>query len=104
MSATESRMPKPVSTRAVQPAMPSSIMNIRFLNRKIFRRDTLCRNFRRRQRGVNRSRKIRLPAAGVLGRIRSAGVLRISWRQERKVTPAEHSREAASTMTSRTGS
>ena len=70
-------------------------MIIRFLKRKILRRETLCRNFRCFQNPLQRSSRMRFPTAGVLGRIRSAGVLRISWRQASHVTPAEQSRLAA---------
>lgn len=104
MFATESWMPKPVSTSAVQPAMPRIIMIIRFLKRKMLRRETLCRNFSRFQSGVMRSSRMRLPGSGAFGRIRSAGVLSISWRQARKVTPAEQSSEASSAMQKSAGS
>ncbi len=86
----ESFTPKPAITRDVQPAMPKSIINIRFLNRNTFLADTLCRNFSRFQTKGIRSNRIRFPAAGALGRINSAGTLESAIRQAAKVVPAEH--------------
>ena len=104
MFATESWIPKPVSTSAVQPAMPRIIIIMRFLKRKMLRRETLCRNFRRFHSGVMRSRKMRFPAAGVFGRMRFAGMFCISMRRAKYVVPAEHKSDAASAMTNSAGS
>ena len=75
MSEMESFTPKPVTSRAVHPAMPMTVMKNRFLYRNRFRAVTLWVNFIRFHRGVSRSRKMRLPALGALGSISRAGGL-----------------------------
>lgn len=69
-------MPKPASSSAVQPPMPSTIMKNRCLYRSTFRRDTLVKKPSRFHRKVMRSSSTRLPSLGALGRISSAGTSR----------------------------
>ena len=89
MSLMESRRPKPVSKRAVQPVMPMMVMKNRFLYRKRLRAVTLWVNFIRRQRGVMRSKRMRLPAGGALGRM--------SWAAQSRREPRRAPRVAAIT-------
>ena len=58
----ESRTPKPVTNRAVHPAMPAMVINSLFLYRNRFRAVTLWVKERRFQMGVTRSSRIRLPS------------------------------------------
>ena len=78
-SATDvSRMPIPQITSAVQPAMPKIVIKARFLYRNKLRAATLFKKPMRRQIKPMRSRKMREPARGALGRMSEAGVSAIS--------------------------
>ena len=84
-------MPKPVTRSAVQPLIPTTIINSLFLYRKIFRRETFRKNPRRfHKKGIRSSRTL-FPALGALGRIRAAATCFSSARQESQVVPREHS-------------
>ena len=65
---------KPQRTRAVQPIMPPTVINKRFLKRNRLRTVTLFRNLKRFQIKGSRSRKTREPALGALGLMSVAGV------------------------------
>ena len=85
MSEIESRTPKPVTNRAVQPAMPTTVMKKRFLYRNRLRAVTLWVKRMRRQTGRICSSKMRLPAFGAFGSIRLAGCSRSSAQQSFRV-------------------
>ena len=87
-------MPKPVMSSAVQPPMPIIIMTMRFLKRRMFRMETLCRNGSRFQSSGSRSSRMRLPAFGALGRISSAAGFCSSACTTYHVVPSAHSRYA----------
>ena len=87
-------MPKPVMSSAVQPPMPIIIMTMRFLKRRMFRMETLCRNGSRFQISGSRSSRMRFPAFGALGRMSSAAGCRSSACTTYQVVPSAHSRYA----------
>ena len=68
--------PKPTSNKAVQPAMPITVINKRFLYKKRFLSVTFHENEMRRHKGRIRSRRIRFPALGARGSISGAGCSR----------------------------
>ena len=69
----ESLSPKPVSSRAVQPATPNAVIRNRRLLRKILRTVTLEVKFKCFQINGIFSSSTRLPALGARGRISCAG-------------------------------
>ena len=96
MSLMESFRPKPVTSSAVQPATPMTVMKKRFLYRNRLRAVTLWVNFMRFHTGVMRSRKIRLPALGALGKRSCAAHSFSVWPQAFSVAALVH-RSAAPT-------
>ena len=76
MSPIASFSPKPVSSSAVQPEMPITVINRRFLYLNRFRAVTLWVNFIRRHIKPTRSSSILLPLLGALGSISAAGFSR----------------------------
>ena len=62
-------MPKPATSKALQPAMPITVMKKRFLYRKIFRAVTFQLNEKCDHSSGTRSSRIFLPIFGALGRI-----------------------------------
>ena len=78
MGSRESWRPKPMSSRAVQPATPSTVIKNRFLYRNLiryknrFRAVVFWEKLMRFHRGVMYSRKMRLPATGARGSSRAA--------------------------------
>ena len=65
-------MPKPMRSRAVQPATPSTVMKKRFLYRNRLRAVVFWEKLMCFHSGVMYSRKIRLPATGARGSRRAA--------------------------------
>ena len=71
-----------MSSRAVQPATPSTVIKNRFLYRNRFRAVVFWEKLMRFHRGVMYSRKMRLPATGARG---SSSAALFSFRLERQV-------------------
>ena len=74
----ESRSPNPVSSRALQPATPTTVIIKRFLYRNRLRAVTLTEKGSRRHTKGMCSSQMRLPALGAFGRMRAAGQARNS--------------------------
>ena len=70
-----------MSSRAVQPATPSTVIKNRFLYRNRFRAVVFWEKLMRFHRGVMYSRKMRLPATGARG---SSSAALFSFRLERQ--------------------
>ena len=85
MGRMESWMPKPMSSRAVQPATPSTVMKKRFLYRNRLRAVVFWEKLMCFHSGVMYSRKMRLPATGARGRSRAAVFSRRLARQASQV-------------------
>ena len=72
MGSRESCMPKPMSSSAVQPATPSTVMKNLFLYRNRLRAVVFWEKDIRDHSGVMRSIRMRLPATGARGSSKAA--------------------------------
>jgi hypothetical protein len=81
--------------------MPITVIKNRFLYRRRFRQETFTEKLKCRHRKGIRSKRIRFPALGALGRMRVAGVSLAVESTANRVAPTVHRRPADTAPTLR---
>ena len=100
----ELRTPKPVIIRAVQPPMPITVIQNRFLYRNRLRMVTFQVKDIRFHTGRIRSSSTRRPGLGLLGRMSWAGTAVRAAKQVAKAVPVTHSTAAPTEKRATSGS